>query len=79
LGPNGIGSPESREAALSYARVILGEVLIKNLMEHAIQGVLTSLYRVNQRLLALARAACLDGVRQVVDESAVQLGRVLGV
>jgi hypothetical protein len=71
--------PESREAALSYARVRLGEALIQNLIEHAIQDVLTSLYRVIQRLLALAHAACLDGGRQVVRESAVQLGRVLGV
>jgi hypothetical protein len=48
--------PESHEVALSYARALLGEVLIQKLTEHAIQGSLTSLYRFIQRLLALARA-----------------------
>src|SRR5918994_5691395 len=49
------------------------------LIEHVVHGILISLYRFIQRLLALVRAACSDGGCQVVHERGVQLGRVPGV
>jgi hypothetical protein len=70
--------PEGHEVALSYAPVLLGEVLNPESHRARHPGRAhkpLSLYPA----LAGARAACLDGGRQVFSESAVQLARVLGV
>jgi hypothetical protein len=65
--------------SLSYARVLGGEFLIQNLMEHAILGSLVSLCRIIYLLLELSWAACANGISYVVCEGAFQFDFLLGI
>jgi hypothetical protein len=65
--------------ALSYARILVREVLIQNLIEHLIQSILVSLRRIIYLLLALYWAACANGIRYVLCEGAFQFDLALGV
>jgi hypothetical protein len=80
--------PESPEVLLSYARVLGrvlgGEVLIQNLIERVIQGILVSLCRIIYLLLELSWAACANGIRSngiryVVCEGAFQFDFLPGI
>jgi hypothetical protein len=64
---------------LRYGRVLGGEALIQDLIEYAIEGVLVSLCRLIYPLLTLRRAACPNGIRQVVYEGAFQLDLALRI
>src|SRR5215210_962591 len=77
------GLPKSREVSLSYAggldRGLGSEVLVQDLIERVIQGILVSLCRLIYLLLELSWAACVNGIRYVVCEGAFQLDFLLGI